>query len=308
MKKSILLLAAFAASASAQARTAPFTIIESGQSFYRLDDAVAAIGGGDGTILIQPGRYPECAVVESGRVAFRAATPGTAIFDGGQCEDKATLVLRGRDAKVEGLVFEHIEVNDGNGAGIRLEQGNLSVTGTIFRNSQQGILTADDERSTIRIDGSTFSGLGNCDEDSGCAHSLYVGHYGKLIVTRTRFERGTGGHYLKSRSIQVEVTDNSFDDSAGKNTNYMIDLPAGSVGLVANNIIVQGKSKENHSALIAIAAEKRENPSAGLQIRGNRASLAPGAAGTTFVGDWSHEPLNIGANTLGAGIKPFEKR
>ena len=127
-------------------------------------------------------------------------------------------------------------------------------------------------------------------------------------MTHSRFERGTGGHYLKSRAIEVEATDNSFDDSAGKATNYMIDLCAGSTGLVARNIFVQGKDKENHSALITVAAESRDNPSAGLAIRDNRASLAPGAAGTAFVADWSHEPLAIGANTLGARITRFETR
>ena len=307
MKKPILLVALFAASASAQSRPAPFTVVETGKAYYRLDDAVAAIGGGDGTIDIAPGRYKDCTVVETGRVAFRAA-PGSAVFDSGACEGKATLVLRGRDAKVAGLTFEHVAVADGNGAGIRLEHGGLAVTDTVFRDSQQGILTADDEGATISIDRSTFSGLGNCDQGSGCAHSLYVGHYGKLVVTRTRFERGTGGHYLKSRAIRIEATGNSFDDSAGKQTNYMVDLCAGSAGIVADNVIVQGKDKDNHSALIAVAAESRDNPSAGLAIRDNRASLAPGAAATTFVADWSHEPLAIGANVLAKGIKPFETR
>ncbi len=302
-----LALAGFAASASA-ASPAPFTIEETSRSYYRLDDAVAAIGSGDGTILIAPGRYRDCAVVEAGRVAFRADQPGSVIFDGGACEGKATLVLRGREAKVAGLVFQHVAVGDGNGAGIRIEQGGLTVTDTIFRDSQQGILSADDEAATIRIERSTFSGLGTCEHSAGCAHGLYVGRFGKLIVTHSRFERGTGGHYFKSRAIEVEATDNSFDDSAGKATNYMIDLCAGSTGLVARNIFVQGRNKENHSAMIAVAAESRDNPSAGLAIRDNRATLAPGAAGTTFVVDWSHEPLKIGANTLGAGIARFEAR
>ena len=132
MKNLLLILAGLATSASA-ASPAPFTIEETGRSYYRLDDAVAAIGSSDGTILIAPGRYRDCAVVEAGRIAFRAAAPGSVIFDGGACEGKGTLVLRGREAKVEGLVFQHVAVGDGHGAGIRIEQGGLSVTDTIFR-------------------------------------------------------------------------------------------------------------------------------------------------------------------------------
>src|SRR3546814_16063457 len=93
---------------------------------------------------------------------------------------------------------------------------------------------------------------------------------------RSRFEKGSGGHYLKTRAVQVDVDDNSFDDTQGKATNYMIDLPSGSVGRIANNLFVQGRDKENHSAFIAIAAEERKNPSRGLVMAGNRASLPAG--------------------------------
>ena len=42
---------------------------------------------------------------------------------------------------------------------------------------------------------------------------------------------------------------------------------------------------------------------------GNDASIAPGAGyGTTFVADWSREPLKIGANKLGAGVKVTDSR
>src|SRR3546814_6409499 len=77
-----------------------------------------------------------------------------------------------------------MRVPDANGAGIRLERGNLEVANSLFRNSEQGILTADDTASEIRIDRSTFQHLGRCDRGLSCAHSIYVGAYGKLTVTR----------------------------------------------------------------------------------------------------------------------------
>jgi hypothetical protein len=300
---------AMAAPLSAQQTAAPFTVQETGRGFYRLDDAVKSIGGGDGTILIAPGRYKDCAIVESGRVAFRAVQAGTAVFDSGTCEGKAALVLRGRDAAVDGLVFQNMRVPDGNGAGIRLEKGPLTVLNTMFRDSEQGILSADDPRATIRVDRSTFSGLGSCANSAGCAHGLYIGRYGSLVVTNSRFERGTGGHYVKSRAAIVDVRDSSFDDTAGKGTNYMIDLSAGATGTISGNTFVQGKNKENHSAFVTVAPESRDNPSAGLTVTGNKASLAPGITWpTVFVADWSHEPLKIGPNQLGKGITAFETR
>lgn len=299
-------LALLAGPALAQS-VAPFTV--DGRSFGRLEDAAHAIGDGTGTITVAPGTYKDCARLGSGNVTIRAATPSTAIFDGGACEGKATLVFWGQSLTVDGIVFQNIRVPDGNGAGIRLEHGDLTVTRSTFRDSDEGILTGNDDRGQIVIERSTFSGLGGCDAPGGCSHGIYVGHYGMVSVSRVRFERGTGGHYFKSRAAVNDVLDSSFDDTGGRKSNYMIDLPAGSVGTIARNIFVQGRDKENYSAFIAVAAEARDNPSAGLKIEANDASIAPGVdRRTTFVADWSHEPLKLGANKLGAGIKPFELR
>ena len=291
----------------AQTGGAPYSV--DGRGFSRLQDAVDAIGEGEGTIRIAPGYHRDCAVQTAGRIAFVAAEPGRAIFDGVTCEGKAALVLRGDGARVDGIVFQNMRVPDGNGAGIRLETSDLDVVNAMFRGSEEGILTADDPEATLTIDRSTFSRLGRCDRGLSCAHSVYTGIYGRVTVTRSRFEKGSGGHYLKTRAIAVDINDNSFDDTQGKATNYMIDLPSGSVGRISNNLLVQGRDKENYSAFIAVAAEERKNPSRGLIVEGNRASLPAGMdRRSVFVADWSGEALAIGANELGTGLTKFEKR
>ncbi|QYU71250.1 hypothetical protein J4558_03570 [Leptolyngbya sp. 15MV] len=293
----------------ADRRTITSPVVETGQGFARLQDAVDAIGSGEGTVAVASGTHRQCAVQQAGTVAFVASEPGRAVFDGTECEGKAALVLRGREASVAGLVFRNMAVPDGNGAGIRLEQGNLTVTQSWFQDSQQGILTANDPSGRIVIDKSTFSGLGTCENSAGCAHSIYIGDYGALRVTRSRFERGTGGHYVKSRAAWVEIVGSSFDDSAGRATNYMIDLPAGARGQITNNWFVQGRDKENYSAFVAVGAEDVLHPSDGLQIAGNDARLVPGLSrSTTFVADWTGARLAVADNKLGIGLKPFERR
>ena len=94
------------------------------------------------------------------------------------------------------------------------------------------MLTANGQRGAITIDKSTFTRLGTCEFSGGCAHSIYVGDYGSLTVTRSRFERGQGGHYVKSRAARAIIQNNAFDDTRGQATNYMIDLPAGASGMV----------------------------------------------------------------------------
>jgi hypothetical protein len=304
-------VAAFALSATSlhAQSAAPYTVIATGKTFGRLQDAVNAIGDGKGTIAVSAGTHKDCAVQTAGEIAYLGTAPGQSVFDGGTCEGKAALVLRGRGASVSGLTFQNMRVSDFNGAGIRLETGNLTVAQSWFKDSQQGILTGNDEAGRIVIDKSTFTRLGTCEGPGGCAHSIYIGNYGHLRVTRSRFEEGRGGHYVKARSARVDIASSSFDDSKGRATNYMIDLSDGATGQISNNWFVQGRNKENHTALITVAPENRWHSSAGLVVTGNDARIAPGADfGSAFVADWSGDTLDVGGNTLGSGLKSYERR
>jgi hypothetical protein len=79
--------------------------------------------------------------------------------------------------------------------------------------------------------------------------------------------------------------------------------------VIARNIFVQGRDKENYSGLIVVGAEDIKHSAAGLRIEANDASLAPGVEhGTTFLVDYTGDPLRIGANRLGARIARFERR
>lgn len=311
----ILALATVSALASAlgpalaQTPRAPYMVAETGQRFAALQAAVDAIGDRNGTIMIAPGLYRDCATQTKGDVAFLATVPGQVTFNNAICEGKAALVVRGHSARVEGIIFQNQRVSDGNGAGIRLEHGNLVVRQDWFRDSEEGILSADDPTGSVLIERSTFSRLGRCDRDLSCAHSVYFGNYAEVIVRNSRFEAGTGGHYVKSRAARIEVTDSSFDDSAGHATNYMIDLSTGATGVIRGNWFVGGPDKENRTTFISNAPEGHAHSAAGLTIEGNVARLVPGAKyDTAFVVDWSGDPIHLGANTIGAGIRRFEKR
>lgn len=305
----ILVSAAITASAFAQSAPAPFTVTESGRGFATLGDAIGAIGDGKGTVTIAPGTYRQCAVQNGGDVTIRAATPGSVILDGTVCEGKAALVLRGRSSTVDGIILQNLRVPDGNGAGIRLEGGNLTVVNSLFRNSEEGILTGDNGGGSVTIDKSTFRHLGRCDRDLDCAHGIYIGRYGSLTVTRSRFDMGDGGHYLKTRTRRVTITDNSFDDSAGHLTNYMIDLSNGTSGTISGNEMVQGKDKDNWSAFITVAPEGRENDSSALVIEGNKAGFVPGLErGSTFVANFTDDAVRIGQNQLAPSMKVKDRR
>ena len=306
MTRHLLLAAAalIATPAATQSAAAPYAI--DGRGYATLQQAVDAIGDGQGTITVADGRHADCAVQEGGRILYRGQTGGRAIFDGGACEGKGTLVLRGRAAVVEDLVFQNIAVDDGNGAGIRLESGSLEVARAWFRDSQQGILSGS-EAGAVTLDRSTFTRLG--DNDGGPSHSVYFNRIASLTVTNCRFEEGRGGHYVKSWAARVRIVDNSFDDAGGRSSNYMIDLPGGASGRIAGNVFVQGADKENHSAFIAVNAEEAGANPTDLVVAGNAASLTPDVGwSTVFVADWGGTGARLEGNVLGKGITAFEKR
>lgn len=302
-------LALFGPAAAIAQQVAPYTVEQTGKSYTRLQDAVDAIGAGTGTIRFASMRFADCAVQKAGDITYAATVPGQSILDGVPCQEKAALVLAGRSARIEGMVFSGIRVPDKNGAGIRLEKGDLTVSQSWFRDSEQGILGNDAPNNSIMIDKTTFTRLGTCEGSGGCAHSIYIGQYGSLTVTRSRFEQGTGGHYIKMRGARASITNNSFDDSRGRETNFMIDLPNGSTGQIAHNWFVQGGDKDNHSALIVIGATEKSRSSNGLTIESNVARFAAGAErSSNFVVDFSGDKLVLRDNELAEGLKPLDRR
>ena len=311
MRRALFALLPLLAAAPLQAEpgAAPFTVQETGQGFANLDDAVQSIRMGTATIVIAPGIYHQCTVQAGGNITFKAAEPGTAIFDGETCEGKAAFVLRGLSSVVDGIVFRNMRVSDGNGAGIRTEMGNLTVRNSMFLDSQEGILGGQPADQQIVIDRSTFSGLGQCDETVDCSHSIYLANKGSVTIMRSRFERGTGGHYVKLRVPNLTITDNSFDDSQGRKTNYMIDLSEGGTGLIARNTFADGPNKENWTGFIVVAAEGRTYPSTGLKVVGNTATLAPNfGKSPAFVANVGRDRLEVGENQLATGIRKYEER
>ncbi|RVU04944.1 right-handed parallel beta-helix repeat-containing protein [Novosphingobium umbonatum] len=309
MKRALIPLALIAAG-PAQAQTSkPYLVVESGQRFDRLQAALNAIGDRSATIRIAEGTWRDCGVQTSGNVTYAAATLGKSVLQSQLCESKAALVLRGRSARVEGLIFSNYGTQDGNGAGIRLEQGNLLVSQSWFRNSEEGILAGNDAKGQIIIDRSTFTHLGRCDRGLACAHSVYIGFYDKVTITNSRFEAGDGGHYIKTRSAKVDIRDNVIDDTAGRASNYLIDLPAGATGRISGNWMVQGAHKENGSTIIAVAAESRDHVSDGLVIEGNSLRLAAGAnSNAVFVRDWQGGRLMLGANQLPPAMVRYKRQ
>jgi hypothetical protein len=163
---------------------------------------------------------------------------------------KAILITRA-DVTITNLEFYGATVADANGAGIRYETGNLTVTSSTFSRNQNGILAAADPNGTVTIQSSTFVDNGS---GSGLTHAIYINGVGRATIEDSNFQGTAVGHDIKSRALETIVTGNILDDGVTGTTSYAIDLSNGGVATISNNQIMQGQNTQN-PAMISYGSE-----------------------------------------------------
>lgn len=242
------------------AQPSPIRLTMAGKSYDNLGRALYEAQAGE-TVTIMPGEYRDCGVVSTSNVTVRALVPGSVTLNGKSCEAKAALILRGDGATVEGLRFRNIRVADHNGAGVRVDKGSATIRASIFEDSENGILANAISGAAVTVERSVFRRLGFCPPDRNCAHSIYIGRIGQATIRDSLFEQGRGGHYIKLRATNVELTGNLVDDSAGRGASYLVELPNGAAGAIRGNTLVKGPGAENRCCAIVVGAEGVKQPS-----------------------------------------------
>lgn len=255
--------------------------------------AAAAAKDGD-QILISPGEYFECAIINQNNVTVEGAGDNVKLTDK-TCQGKAILVIAANNVTVRNLTLSRARVPDGNGAGIRAEGVNLMVDGVKFIDNQEGILAGNNPTSTIIIKNSEFRGNGVCNPD--CSHAVYVNNVTLLRVENSNFTDTHQGHHIKSRALRTEVVNNTIADGPEGTASYLIDLPNGGALIVSGNTMSKGPKAENHSAAIAIGAEGVTNPTPELKIEKNTFENQ-GAFDTFFVNNVSATRAVLRSNSL----------
>lgn len=319
-----LLLPLSPASAQAQAtaasarkeRSQPFLVVETRKGFASLQQAVDAIGEGRGTIRISPGTYHQCAVQRGGDISFVAAEAGRAIFEARLCEGKAALILRGRSARIDGAVFQHMRADESHldaapASAIALQAGTLSIVNSLFRNSDSALITADLPQATIHIREASFTRLGLCTPAAGCTSAVEIGQAAHLRVFSSAYGGSAGGSLLSSRAAAVDLDGNHFEeDRDAPPRAAMLSLPSGAVGRIRDTefLLHHGARDAILTPAIAVAQRDQRNPSRGLVIDKNSASFAEGLHGSAlFVANSSGEAVAVGDNHLGPGITAYQR-
>lgn len=233
---------------------------------HTIATAAALARNGD-TIEIAAGDYPQdVAVWTQDNLTIRGVGgPVRLLAKGASAEQKAIWVVRGGQILIENIEFSGARVPDKNGAGIRFEEGRLTIRHCRFSDNENGLLSAGDPDSTLDIENSEFGHNGAGD---GYSHNLYVGAIKKLRVTGSYFHHANVGHLLKSRARENHILYNRLTDETGGRASYELEFPNGGTAYVIGNIIEQSATTENPT-LISFGAEGYKTPKNALFLINN---------------------------------------
>ena len=245
------------------------TIIQVGPSrSVKLPSQAAAIVSAGDIVEIDADSYVgDVAVWTANNLTIRGVGGRARLLAAGQsAENKATWVIKGRNAVVENIEFAEATSTNGNGAGIRAEGINLRLENCFFHDNQEGILSAlNTMQSVIDIENSEFARDGG---DGGQSHEIYIGDIRMLIVRGSYFHAGRIGHLIKSRAQTNLIVANRITDEIGGSASYEVEFPNGGMNVVLDNLIEQSPSTQN-STIVADAFEGAKNPLQELYVVNN---------------------------------------
>jgi hypothetical protein len=250
------------------AATSGRTIVVGPQEPVRSIQEAARIARDGDSIEIRSGDYRQQAVVwTQARLTIRGVGKRPRLIaDGAHAEGKALWVVRNANMLIENLEFRGARVANGNGAGIRFEEGHLKVVRCAFFDNEMGILTSNSADAVLEVEDSEF---GEAPRHAGALHHLlYAGMIARLSVKGSRFQQGFRGHLLKSRARESSILYNLLVDGPDGSASYELEFPNGGLAWVIGNVIGQSDTTDNPE-LLSYGAEGQHWPDNALYLAHN---------------------------------------
>ena len=208
-----------------------------------MTDALRKAHDGD-TIELMPGDYRGGVVIENRKLTIRGMGKRPVVDGEGKASSaKALWLVRGGEVTIENLAFRGARSTDGEGAGVRMEGGRLTLRLCQFHDNEFGVLATSVEGAELTIENSEF-GLAP-KVVGGLHHLLNVGRIAKLSISGSRFQQGFEGHLIKTRARENLITYNFIHDGQRGGASYEIDIAAGGLATVIGNVIGQGADSQN---------------------------------------------------------------
>jgi hypothetical protein len=227
--------------------------------------------------------------------------PGVVITDKA-CMGKGLFVIEGKNTTVRNLTLTRSRVPDMNGAGIRLDNGNLTVDNVKFIDNQTGILGGV-PGTTVSIRNSDFDRNGTC--QAACAHGIYIENVDLLRVENSHFSNTRQAHAIKSRALRAEVIGCTITDGPEGTSSYLIEAANGGALIVRDNTLEKGPKSENHNAAIAIGTDGITHPTPEITITNNN-FRNDGNYQTALLWNLTATPATLTGNNLSSSISALK--
>jgi hypothetical protein len=235
-----------------------------GQQFARIADAIAASHDGD-TVQIQAGTYLNDFATVNTKITIQGVGGMVHLLATVPPPDGKAILTVNASVTMDHLEFSGAAVADANGAGIRYQGGDLTVTNCYFHDNQDGILGGGGATGNVTIRNSEFSHNGAGD---GYSHNLYIGDVASLVIDGSYFHDSVVGHEIKSRAESTTITNSRIQDGPTGTGSYSIDVPNGGKVVIQGNVIQQGPNSQN-PAIIAFGEEGNVHAGSSLTVTGN---------------------------------------
>ncbi len=273
-----ILLTAFSIFLSSETVLSAKLLIGPTRDYTKPSDVTSLVKNGD-TVEIDPGTYSN----QSGTwkvndltlhalSGFAHLTAPSNISNG-----KAIWVIQGNNTVIENIEFSGASVPDQNGAGIRIEGGNITIRNCFFHDNENGILGGSGSLCNVTIENSEFSHNGFGD---GYSHNMYIGNAASFTLIFSYTHHAKIGHTIKSRAQINQILYNRIMDEADGTASYEVDLPNGGTSYLIGNIIQQGPLTDN-PAIITYGEEGLSNTGKDLYVINN--TIVNDRASGTFI-------------------------
>lgn len=237
-----------------------------GKQYTTIAAAIAAAQDGD-TVQVQAGTYTNDFASIAKKITVAGVNGMAHLVATVPPPNGKAIFTTSADVTLDHLEFSGAAIGgaDHNAAGVRHENGKLTITACYFHDNENGLLAGANLASSVYISNSEFAHNG---EGTGSTHNIYIGDIATFVFDASYSHDAVVGHEIKSRAENTTITNSRIFDGPNGTASYSINLPNGGNALIQGNVIQQGPATQN-PYVITFGEEGSVHANSVLSVVGN---------------------------------------
>ncbi len=237
--------------------------VGAGRAFTTLQSALDASVDGD-TVEVDAGTYTDDFATATHKVIIEGVG-GMANFVADRIADNDVGILDVQNSvTVRNLSFSGARSYEGNGAGIRVRGGDVTVTNSVFTGNDVAIL-AHAPAQSLGIYDTEIAANGNYAKGT---HNLNIGDIGSFTLVDSYVHDGLVAHEVNDRAFYSRIEQNRIIDGPNSNASFGINLGRGGVATIKGNMIEKGANSAN-GLLVHVGGEGPTYSKTDVQVLDN---------------------------------------